>query len=296
MPEGEVMRALIDGKIPRPSERRTVDPKLEEIVMKALAPDANSRYPSALALRNAIDEYLGETSPKTSTREVGELASNIFAEQQESRKQQIQQALQAPFSEPPLPVPQGLEAILQTPVSAALETSLQGRKRQMLWIGIAASLAAVIVILATVAYLGGQHGRSEPAAPEMTAPSKVQIRLSVAPAAAVLSVDGNPLASNPALLTVPPDDKDHEIRATLEGHEAYKKTVRFQGDLTLDIELQPHPPAAAPSASQLSASIASINLPKKSRVSAKQIGTTKANCNPPFYFENGFKTYKPGCL
>ncbi|HMA96320.1 MAG TPA: serine/threonine-protein kinase, partial [Polyangiaceae bacterium] len=68
--EGDVMRALIDGHIPRPSTVRPVDPPLEAIIMKALAPDAEGRYNTAEECRLAVDLYLAETSPKTTMREV----------------------------------------------------------------------------------------------------------------------------------------------------------------------------------------------------------------------------------
>src|SRR5512142_3324907 len=75
MAEGEVMRALMDGRIPKPSDKHTVDAKLEAIVMKALAPEPADRYSTALELRLAIDEYLASTSPGTNARQVSELVS-----------------------------------------------------------------------------------------------------------------------------------------------------------------------------------------------------------------------------
>ena len=50
------MRALVEGQIPRPSESRPVDPRLEDIVMKTLATNPDDRYSTALELRTAIDD------------------------------------------------------------------------------------------------------------------------------------------------------------------------------------------------------------------------------------------------
>lgn len=293
MPEGEVMRALIDGRIPRPSESRPVDPKLEDIVMKALATNPDDRYSTALELRTAIDDYLAEASPKTTMREVGELVSSLFAAQQEARKQQIQLALEAPFSEPPPAVPEGLESIIQTH-DFTLGGSKSGRKRPLVWIGIAVSIAALVAIAVTRALPSKHDAQPQP---RMEAkPSQIQVRLSATPAAAVLSVDGIPLASNPALLTIPPDDSVHEVRATLDGYETYKRTVRFERDLALDMMLQPGTTSSAPPSASQALAAASATSRKKPSAPANQKNKSKADCNPMFYLENGIKTYKPWCL
>jgi eukaryotic-like serine/threonine-protein kinase len=295
MPEGEVMRALIDGRIPRPSERRPVDPKLEDIVMKTLATDPNDRYSTALELRTAIDDYLAEVSPKTTMREVGGLVSSLFAEQQEARKQQIQLALQAPFSEPPPAIPEGLESIIQTHDFTA-RGAKQAGKQPLVRIGIVVSVVALVAIALALALTPKREAQPHPQSRTEAKPSQIQVRLSATPAAAVLSVDGNPLASNPALLTIPPDDKDHEIRATLEGHEPYKRTVRFERDLALDMMLQPQATSSAPPSASQPRTTISATSHKKASAPANQGNKSKANCDPMFYFENGIKTYKPWCL
>jgi len=299
LPEGDVMRALIDGNILKPSEKRPVDPKLEEIIMKALAPDAENRYATALEMRDAVDQLLAELSPKTSMRDVGKLVSEVFAEHYDARKKQIHLALTAPLSDPPPPIPEGLEAIVASGTGVTLQSVVMERKRQMIWTVIIAVGAAVLALGGMIGFLTWRGSRTDLAANNVSpvTPARIQIRLTAAPAAASLSVDGNPLSGNPALLTVATDSRDHEVRATLAGHEPYVKIVRFERDLALEIMLQPVATLASPAESALKPSKPAVSSGRSSaKYPASASKKPSANCDPPFYFENGIKVYKPGCL
>jgi serine/threonine-protein kinase len=298
--EGGVMRALIEGNIPKPSEKRPVDPKLEAIILKALAPEPDERYATAADLRRDVDLYLAENSPKTSTRELGELISEVFAEQFEARKKHIHLALTAPRSEPSPPIPEGIEAIVQSATGVTANSVVTERKTQMIWTVGAAVLASVLAVVGMLVFFTWRGGRSDPAPTStVVAPAQIAVRVTATPAGAVLTVDGNPLSGNPALLTVPVDSRDHQIRASLAGYEPYLKTVRFDHDMSLEITLQ-QPLAPATSASSANDK-ASTKL--TAGTSGKKLGTVAAggkkkgaDCNPPFYFENGIKVYRPGCL
>jgi eukaryotic-like serine/threonine-protein kinase len=303
MQEGDVMRSLIEGAIPNPSEKRPVDPKLEEIVMKALAPEAESRYATAHELRNEIDQYLAENYPKTSMREVGALVSEVFAEQQDARKKHIHLALTAPLSEPPPPIPAGIEDIVSSGTGMSVHSMVLERKRQMIWTVTIAVGAAVLALGGMIGFLTWRGSGGEQAANNATpaAPTQIRIRLTATPAAADLTIDGNPLSGNPALLTVAADTQDHEVRATLAGYEPYLRTVRFERDLSLEIMLQPLPAAvtSATASNEPSGKTPKANpsFGRNIRVPAVPVKKpVNANCDPPFYFENGIKVYKPGCL
>ena len=297
VPEGEVMRALVSGNIPKPSEKRPVDPRLEDIVMRALAPDPARRYPTALALRLDVERYLADKSPKTSMRDVSELMLRAFAGQREARKRQIHLALTAAPSEPPPPIPEGVEPLARS--STGMMTNqlvVAPSKSQMVWMALGALLAAVLAVGGTVAYFvwRGNHTPA-PAHARPAQANPVQIRISAAPPGAELSVDGRALEGNPAILTAPADSLEHEIRATLVGYEVYRETVRFERDLSLEIMLRPTPAEPAASAS----TVATSTSPKPAenpRHQSPESKKPKLNCNPPFYFDNGIKVYKPDCL
>lgn len=300
--EGDVMRALIEGSIPKPSQIRPVDSKLEAIVMKALAPEPEGRYATALELRVAVDQYLAETSPSMSMRDVGKLVSEVFAEHQDARKKQIHAALTAPLSEPPPMIPEGIKAIVQSSSGTTSQSLVLDRKRQLVWTAGIAIGAAVLTLGGMVAFLNWRGGRTEPPPARSAAPeTQVQLRFSAVPLAARLTLDGKSLESNPAALTVAPDAQDHEIRAELAGFETFTKTVRFDRDASLEIMLQqipmpePEPePSATPSEPTPATHKAHHGKATKPAVtSTKQSGGA---CDPPFYFENGIKVYKPNCL
>jgi eukaryotic-like serine/threonine-protein kinase len=302
MQEGEVMRALIEGVIPKPSEKRPVDSKLEAIVMKALAPEPEGRYATAQDLRSAVDDYLAETSPRTNMREVGDLVSELFAEQQEARKRHIHLVLTTPRSEPPPPIPEGIESIVQSPTGSSVHSMVLERNKQMVWtVGIAVG-AAVLALGGMIAFLTWRDSGGEPAPTSSiaVAPAQIQIRLTATPAAATLTVDGNPLSGNPALLTVSADDRSHEIRAALSGYEPYVKSVRFERDLSLEIMLQQSAVGAAAAASTTAPKTSKTPPPSGKATKVPPVTNvgkkTSPNCDPPFYFENGIKVYKPGCL
>jgi eukaryotic-like serine/threonine-protein kinase len=303
--EGEVMRALIDGAIPRPSVHRPVDPKLEEIVMKALAPNPADRYATAQDLRLAIDQYLAEAYPASSIHEVGELVSRLFNDEREARKEQIRAALSAPLSEPPPPIPEGLEAIVSDGSASRSGALPVAPRRQMTWALVIAASVAAIAVLGVIVLLMGRNAHLYDAlmrSGSAAAPTQIQVRLAATPLAAAFDIDGKPLAGNPAALLLPSDGNEHEVRATLAGYEPVVKRMRFDRDFSLEISLQPVPETVA-SAVALPADSASSQSTKDHAGGHKTIHTTTGgtrkptpNCEQPFYYENGIKVYKPECI
>ena len=298
--EGDVMRALIDGRIPKPSSKRSVDPRLEVIIMRALAPNASDRHPTAADLRRQVDQYLADKSPKTSMRDVSELMLHAFAEQREVRKRQIHQVLSAVPSEISPPIPEGIEPLVRSATGVTTNKLLaRPNKSHLIWMAMAAVLAAVVTVSGTFAYFASRGGHAQVQDSKKPAASaQIQIRISAEPLAATLSVDGRTLEGNPASIKVTGDSSEHEIRATLTGYEDYNKTVRFVGDLSLEIMLHPMPAVPAVPADTVVAS-PKLNVPtaaSDSRQPPSASKKAKSNCDPPFYFENGIKTYKPACI
>ncbi len=77
--EAATLRALLEDPIPPPSsERPEVPPELDEIVAHALARDPGARFPSALAMREAIDAYLATRAYVRSTLQLQGLLLDLF--------------------------------------------------------------------------------------------------------------------------------------------------------------------------------------------------------------------------
>ncbi len=62
---------------------RSIDPKLDAIVARALEISPSRRYPTALALRDALEGWLAQTGGAPSRRELGSLVQALFAEERE---------------------------------------------------------------------------------------------------------------------------------------------------------------------------------------------------------------------
>ena len=310
MADGDVMLALIDGNIPTPSERRPVDPALEAIIMKALAPDPEGRYRSALELKQAVDGYLARNYPATTVAELGEIVATLFEKQREARSKHIHMALTAPLSEPPPP-------ISDAPQTTSHDTHLTARviedeRRKTIILTAAIAAGTLLLVFSGMLVLLRWHGNSATVT-TLSAPSKVatvqpsaqaQIRLSASPANALLTLDGALVSGNPAVLTVLVDGREHDIRATAPGYAPDGRRVRFERDLSLEIALSAQVSAATEQASAPISSVTSTSprperadsVRKKSSTVRVPNPTQSGTCNPPYYFENGLKHYKLGCL
>lgn len=268
--------------------------------MKALAPEASDRHPDGATLRKEIDQYLAEYYPSVTLRDVGSLMTEVFGEQQAARAKQIHTAITAPRSEPPPPIPEGLDPIVS---GVSTNSFVMERKAPIVWSIVGAVVTALVLLGGIVGFLawrgrGSQIAATSAQASGLALPAKIQVRLMAIPAQATITVDGNPVSGNPATLTVPSDTSDHEVKASLTGYETTLRVVRFDRDLSLEMLLKPEAVAASPSAS----AVTEVTHAKASKVAAgkgvKPVGTAKpaGNCDPPFYYDKGIKVYKPGCL
>ncbi|HTV24605.1 MAG TPA: protein kinase [Polyangiaceae bacterium] len=302
--DADVMRAAVERKLPKPSDIRAVDPRLEAIVMKALAYSASDRYATALDLQSAIDGFLHEAFPPMTMRAVAELVANVFSEERARRQEQIRQALDAPPSEGPRePYTEGLEQIIQFAPAVTRNEKAADRKPRGFWIPVAAGGSLLLLVVAGGFVL--KSPREEPATAVSSPappPARVEVRIEVDPEGASLTVDGEPLSESPARLSVIPDNREHEIRVSKAGYEPYTRTMQFDRNVTLEVTLKQLPVAVLPASSESVAlpppapkdSTASKEPPKRRPSPAP--AKPKTDCDPPFYYVEGIKNYKPGCL
>lgn len=293
--EGDVMRAVIEGVIPKPSELRPVDPRLEAIVMKALAPDPDDRFASALELQVALDEFLVDAFPGVTMRSVGELVSNLFTEHRQVRQEQIRAALESSHSSlPPAELPEGFETVVQvTPFGPSQSTAVSSGTRWLV-----ASMVFVLVLAIGGWYFAvTSRGGSAPQPPAARpTPTEIALRIQVSPEEATLTVDGRHVEGNPARISVAPDDRTHELRVTKDGYEPYLRALRFERDLALEVNLQLLPVAAPLESSAATTGAKPNPAMRTTKPRAASATRPPTDCKPPFYFDNGFKKYKPGCI
>jgi serine/threonine-protein kinase len=104
---------------------------------------------------------------------------------------------------------------------------------------IAAAGAAVVAIAAlALGRIAPSPAATRPVESVSTtaAAADVRIKLTVSPASATITIDGQPVSS-PYLANVPRDSRDHIIRVEAPGLEPHVEIVRYEGDITMLVTL-----------------------------------------------------------
>lgn len=80
MADVDILKSLLAGRVPRLGEvRPNLDPDLRDIVDRATSPDPNDRYPTALAMRDDLEQYVN-THGLSLGRELPAFVSILFRE------------------------------------------------------------------------------------------------------------------------------------------------------------------------------------------------------------------------
>ncbi len=96
MNNAQVTHALSSGRIPQLMERSNAPPELAAICDQAMAVDPDNRYPSALALREAIAEFVGDQGLTMSRGQLGEFVTGLLGDARERTRKIIEQQLKVP--------------------------------------------------------------------------------------------------------------------------------------------------------------------------------------------------------
>jgi hypothetical protein len=80
-----------------------------------------------------------------------------------------------------------------------------------------------------------------PAPRELAVPDLVAVSVTVAPAAAVLTIDGEPVRGNPYFARVPRSTGLHRVQASAQGYVPTERLVSFSDNVMLDFSLSPRP-------------------------------------------------------
>lgn len=260
-----VVHKVATGQITPP---RKVNPdvpdELERIIMKALAHDREHRHATAAELQAELEAFADRRLP--SSREVGKLVSDMFAEQRRKMRALIEQQLltisQSPAtdaSDPALPFTSS------SPLPQAYTTSVSDQamslpkrspvKRALVVLALAVLLVATPMLMSRssepqrvstdpvvpVAAASMQEPEPLKLVPE-PAPAEapeVTLRLRAEPVTAKLFLDDEPLPENPHVITVPKNNEPHTLRAEAKGYHALSRTLRFNEDANVELVLEP---------------------------------------------------------
>ncbi|HYP87497.1 MAG TPA: hypothetical protein VEQ59_05075, partial [Polyangiaceae bacterium] len=255
--EATLMHRLVSGEIPRPSEQAQVDPELEELIVKATAPNAEDRFATAEQLRLELDGYIARAGEHCSPRQIGAELAQVFAAERRRNTELINVALRDSVR----PAPQMLE--VPTAVSEAPAPS----RAPLFAIG-------ALVLLAIAGFLAPKIW----SVPPSTTPDA---RLTV-PATPAL------VPTRPAVAVSPVPAPSPEA-APPPAESATEGVVAPSG-------AAPSASAAAGSANEKKRAPAVRPTPAAAPAAAPAKPAAEDRCSPPYYFVAGIKTYKPECL
>ncbi|HET7540225.1 MAG TPA: serine/threonine-protein kinase [Polyangiaceae bacterium] len=242
---------LLEQPLVLPSERSPGYPlDLQAIVQKALERDPERRYQSAEELGSALSRWIANHGRLVTERDIAAVVNERLGKAIAERTQRIASAeneLDAP-PPPPTPTEQTLGG------SSATTTGERGLKSKRVWWGLAAG-GVGLSLLGSFA-LGGRHEPTPPLSASATvaassigasaepvttasaaAESPITVTLVASPARAALYLDDGPALPNPYQLTVLPDSKSHQVRASAPGFADRTEELRLDGNKEVRLTL-----------------------------------------------------------
>ena len=332
----QIVKKVLAGEIPNP---RTVNPdcteELARITMKALAIEADQRYPTARALQLDLERYVEHEGLNVKRRDVGEFISKLFGDIRAELTVHIESQLSELANSDTI-TPSGYELIQQelrrvsmspradfTGTGTQTSASMQGGLPKAL-IGVALALAAGVGVLGymvlnkeSTSSASTTLPSTQPApAPTPTAPAvaKGNLRLKIEPADAQLELDGRSLPVGIAALALEIRPEPYKLKVTAAGFLPEERELQVNGDMELAISLQSATPAATaepvdtgspnpgiPRARWGGGRRAPDPVPGPAPAVAPEPSPAPApkgpDCTNPFYFDAaGIKKFRPECL
>jgi serine/threonine protein kinase len=291
----QIMRAIIRGEVPTLRSRVAVDPQLESIVSRAMGREPNDRFATALEMRLAIEQYL-TSFPAVTRHELGELLTTAGGESRTRRQQSIAEAI-AKLDTEGEDGNSHLEATphgIGTSITRSDAPSRPAPRRHLL----AISLFALLAIAGTWSWATNAWKPSSPAT-SAAANERAERTLTIraVPVDARVIVDDRPALGNPASVNVMPSS-EHVLLVQAPGYESTERHVRVENDTSVMVELQPRAPSAddEPGTLPRPAPKRTASSRAKPASSASVPEPEKPSCDPPYYFLDGIKTYRPECI
>ena len=267
--DASVLLALANGNIPRIRDALPeLPPSLEAICSRALANDAASRYPTALALRDALVGYLADQSDET---DIGRALSASFDPERRRLHAVIDAQMKAARDASsgaltvrniPLLGPDSGSTLAseKSVVRGGLSVESTGRSRippgeaANHGRAIAFAAVAVVALIGGIAFLVPSRRSTASAPPPLAAaPAEAHVHLSLraTPPEARFVLDGRSLGANPYEEDVVRDESPHRLSIRAEGFETRDIDARLNRDVSVDVTLAPRAapsPSPAPSA------------------------------------------------
>ena len=317
--------ALSAGDTPSLDRTLAIDPTLRSIVERAMAYEPSDRFATAEEMRLALEGYL-DAQPEgghVQARDIGEMLSEVCVERHAATKREIAEVvrhIERGRSQAPTPlvpkaretvsvvmpsaarIPIGLDEQYRAGESAALarpQTSGTGtgrRARELeedqqdfpksgrrgAWLY---GLAALFLIVALIILIWKPDDK---AAQDNITPDKAIV------GAPQITPSEAPVQDITAIEDIGAEKPSSAPAAENEAPSAATKPAAAKPSATTKSPRQPRPtaPKTPPAPQAAETAPAAPSAPTKASAPAKP----SKNCNPPYYFSEGIKTYKPECL
>ncbi len=208
--EFETLKMIVEGEYPRPrSYNPQLEPRLEEIIVKALAKDRDHRYLTAREFQADLEAFIRDEQLAVSPISLGEWMQALFEDKLAQQKQMLQEGRQ-------------LAEVFATQFAEEESSGGPSHVRAR-----AASKTPWILLLLVVIAAGGAgaffYMRARSAAAARTGPGA--IALTSEPAGAAVWVDGDPRPEHtPTTLEHLPLGV-YTIKLSVDGHVPFTKRV-----------------------------------------------------------------------
>jgi serine/threonine-protein kinase len=299
--DAKIMDRVLAGEIPPPrNPNADIAPELVAICVRALAPDREQRFQTALELELVLEDYLARRSHYVSARELGRFMVERFAKVRDGIEQRIENEMgRGESSRPP---PGSLSPRGATPTRSGFTTSrsMPGEPpRSRLWMG-----AVACVVLGMVILLWGLRERpgsgvvSSPSPLAVVAPvSSVSISIEARPENAEISLDGVRVP-NPYVAERTRDTTRRRLRVSAPGYAPEEAELTFDSDVRVFRALSPAPASSAVALGGASGSpLKSSPLARGTAPAVSSAPAAPASCDPPYFLDTrGIKKFKPECI
>jgi serine/threonine-protein kinase len=319
MPNASIYRKVMNGEIPRPSTvNPACDEELERITMKALAPEPDDRYPSALALHQDLERY-AERYPKPKGKDVGAFVAKLFSERRQELKAVLEKQLAALRVEDENSRSSSSNNDLErhrTHLASSVDVantetrarSLRAKLRPRLgyWVGAAVISTVLIAGVGVRALPSEDEARDEPAGkgtPEAPAASErsAVITFAAAPAEARLVLDGELLDGTSVVRRLARDGQVHRLHVTADGYSPVTREFTVDNDAPIEVVLRKMEPAVPPPAPKPPATTGKRRdvAPAPRPAAGVKVPAEKAaapDCSQPFVLDiTGARRIRPEC-
>ena len=332
----EILTALIKNDIPRLGDIKPDAPEeLKRICDKATAKQPEDRYSTAREMRSDIEAYLESQNERMTVREISKVVGTIFDEQRKKMRAVMEKCIAeaktgAPPSKLPSLAPPPLEtttprptehtmqmlsrpsggpmspdsgrsisvvsSMSGTPVSQATpdgaafsvvhgaEREKKNKRRNALLLMITLLLISLSAV-ATAFVIGSHNGPEKPLS-SASVPSSTQ----APPTSTAVAAGATATPAANATDSAAPADTAKAL-ASAQSAAALAASSQAAAQPKTRIVYVPVPaPAPKPVVAPVTPAPAPAPAPERPAT------PSKADCNPPFYFEGTKKVFKPGCL